>query len=288
MGERSTRHGPSFAVLREAPGSAGRGATLFSTHRLIGSRILYARPRTAVSKGEAMGADSQIGVTGLAVMGANLARNIARHGVPIAVHNRTARKTERVHGASIGAEGAFTGRRVARGVRRARSSGRAGSSSWSRPGAPVDGVIDELAPLLDEGDIIIDARQLALRRHAPPRRGVRRARAALPRHRRLRRRGGRAARARASCPAATRDAYGEVEEIFTTIAAQVDGEPCCAYIGAGRRRPLREDGPQRHRVRRHAADRRGLRPAAPRRRARRARRSRGSSTTGTAATSSRS
>ena len=45
------------------------------------------------------------------------------------------------------------------------------------------------------------------------------------------------------------------------------------YVGAGRRRPLREDGPQRHRVRRHAADRRGLRPAAPRRRARRRRRS---------------
>ena len=35
---------------------------------------------------------SQIGVTGLAVMGANLARNIASRGVPIAVHNRTAAK----------------------------------------------------------------------------------------------------------------------------------------------------------------------------------------------------
>ena len=56
--------------------------------------------------------------------------------------------------------------------------------------------------------------------------------------------------------------------MLTTIAAQVDGTPCCTYVGAGRRRPLREDGPQRHRVRRHAAHRRGLRPAAPRRRAR--------------------
>ena len=33
-------------------------------------------------------------------------------------------------------------------------------------------------------------------------------------------------------PGGPREAYGEVEEIFTTIAAQVDGEPCCAYIGA--------------------------------------------------------
>ena len=33
-------------------------------------------------------------------------------------------------------------------------------------------------------------------------------------------------------PGGPREAYGEVEEIFTTIAAQVDGEPCCVYIGA--------------------------------------------------------
>ena len=32
-------------------------------------------------------------------------------------------------------------------------------------------------------------------------------------------------------PGGERDAYGEVEEVFTTIAAQVDGEPCCAYVG---------------------------------------------------------
>jgi 6-phosphogluconate dehydrogenase len=38
-------------------------------------------------------AKSRIGVTGLAVMGANLARNIARRGTPIAVHNRTAART---------------------------------------------------------------------------------------------------------------------------------------------------------------------------------------------------
>src|SRR4051795_10404978 len=36
---------------------------------------------------------SQIGVTGLAVMGANLARNIASRDVPVAVHNRSAEKT---------------------------------------------------------------------------------------------------------------------------------------------------------------------------------------------------
>jgi 6-phosphogluconate dehydrogenase len=40
-----------------------------------------------------MSAQSQIGVTGLAVMGANLARNIGRNGWSVAVHNRSPEKT---------------------------------------------------------------------------------------------------------------------------------------------------------------------------------------------------
>ncbi|CAM5564623.1 6-phosphogluconate dehydrogenase, decarboxylating OS=Streptomyces antimycoticus OX=68175 GN=gnd PE=3 SV=1 [Streptomyces antimycoticus] len=38
---------------------------------------------------------AQIGVTGLAVMGSNLARNFARHGHTVALHNRTFAKTKR-------------------------------------------------------------------------------------------------------------------------------------------------------------------------------------------------
>ena len=37
---------------------------------------------------------AEIGVTGLAVMGRNLARNFARHGHVVAVHNRTYAKTQ--------------------------------------------------------------------------------------------------------------------------------------------------------------------------------------------------
>ena len=36
----------------------------------------------------------QFGLVGLAVMGQNLARNIARHGFSIAVYNRTPQKTD--------------------------------------------------------------------------------------------------------------------------------------------------------------------------------------------------
>ena len=50
----------------------------------------------------------RVGVTGLAVMGANLARNIARHGFPVAVHNRTTARMEEFV-AAYGSEGSFTG-----------------------------------------------------------------------------------------------------------------------------------------------------------------------------------
>ena len=51
-------------------------------------------------------ATAQIGVTGLGVMGRNLARNFARHGYTVALHNRTAsRTTEMV--AQFGDEGTF-------------------------------------------------------------------------------------------------------------------------------------------------------------------------------------
>ena len=37
---------------------------------------------------------AHIGVTGLAVMGANLARNLARNGFTVALHNRSVEKTD--------------------------------------------------------------------------------------------------------------------------------------------------------------------------------------------------
>ena len=60
-------------------------------------------------------------------------------------------------------------------------------------------------------------------------------------------------------PGGPRESWEIIAPIFRKIAAQVDGEPCCRYMGPGRRRPLRQDGAQRHRVRRHAVDLRSLR-----------------------------
>ena len=64
----------------------------------------------------------RFGLTGLAVMGANLARNVAHHDIPIAVHNRTASKTEQFM-AEHGSEGPITARARRRSSSR-RSSAR--------------------------------------------------------------------------------------------------------------------------------------------------------------------
>ena len=93
-------------------------------------------------------------MTGLAVMGQNLARNVAHKGFPIAVHNRTAEKTAdfmREHGS----EGDFTGSTDTASFVAALQSPRA-IMMMVKAGGPVDAVIAELKPHLSKGDILID------------------------------------------------------------------------------------------------------------------------------------
>src|SRR4051812_8960924 len=96
--------------------------------------------------------ESHVGVTGLAVMGANLARNIARRGVPVAVHNRTAARTHEFL-EHYGEEGAFTGCDTLEAFVAALKPPRR-IIIMVKAGKPVDGVIDELVGLLEEGDIL--------------------------------------------------------------------------------------------------------------------------------------
>ncbi|GAA1554655.1 MULTISPECIES: NADP-dependent phosphogluconate dehydrogenase [Streptomyces] len=101
-----------------------------------------------------MSSTAQIGVTGLAVMGSNLARNFARNGFTVAVHNRTAAKT-RALVEEFGHEGDFV----------AAESAKEFVDALERPrrlivmvkaGEPTDAVIREFAPLLEPGDVVID------------------------------------------------------------------------------------------------------------------------------------
>ena len=76
----------------------------------------------AESQTDTRTATASIGLTGLAVMGRNLARNIARQGHTIAVHNRTASRMTSLLD-EYGDEGDFVRLREPRGLRRLASSG---------------------------------------------------------------------------------------------------------------------------------------------------------------------
>src|SRR5207249_957920 len=101
-----------------------------------------------------MSAQSDIGLIGLAVMGENLALNIANHGFPIAVYNRTTAKVD-----------AFVnGRAAAKPVTGTHSLPEF-VASLNKPrrilmlvkaGKPVDELISQLLPLCEPGDILID------------------------------------------------------------------------------------------------------------------------------------
>jgi 6-phosphogluconate dehydrogenase len=173
-------------------------------------------------------ADARIGLTGLAVMGANLARNIAHHDIPIAVHNRTTARTEafmREHGGEGPITGTESTEEFVAALARPRSI-----IVMVKAGAPVDGVIEELVPHLDEGDIVIDGGNSHFtdsrrRAQALQERGLRFLGTGVS--------GGEegALRGPSIMPGGTQEAYAEVDDILTSIAAQVDGTPCCTYIG---------------------------------------------------------
>jgi 6-phosphogluconate dehydrogenase len=171
---------------------------------------------------------SEIGVTGLAVMGQNLARNIARHGFAVAVHNRSESRTKQLI-ERYGDEGDFTPATTIEEFVAALDRPRR-IVLMVKAGKPVDAVIDELVPLLDKGDILIDGGnsnfQDTRRREAElAGRGLHFIGAGVS--------GGEegALLGPSIMPGGPADAYELVAPILTTIAAQVDGTPCCAHIG---------------------------------------------------------
>ncbi|MET9802504.1 NADP-dependent phosphogluconate dehydrogenase [Streptomyces sp. NPDC006368] len=101
-----------------------------------------------------MSGTAQIGVTGLAVMGRNLARNFARNGFTVAVHNRTFARTEALV-EEFGGEGTFVAAKSAEEFVAALERPRR-LVIMVKAGEPTDAVIEEFAPLLEPGDVIID------------------------------------------------------------------------------------------------------------------------------------
>ncbi|WP_369250904.1 NADP-dependent phosphogluconate dehydrogenase [Streptomyces sp. R41] len=101
-----------------------------------------------------MSTSAQIGVTGLAVMGRNLARNFARNGYTVAVHNRTVARTNALM-EEFGHEGEFVAAETAKEFVAALERPRR-LMIMVKAGEPTDTVIQEFAPLLEPGDMIID------------------------------------------------------------------------------------------------------------------------------------
>ena len=97
---------------------------------------------------------AKIGLIGLAVMGANLARNLANNNIQTLVFNRTAAKTEQFiqdFGSNPCLQAAFSLDEFVQNLERPRKI-----ILMIQAGMPVDAMLDTLTPLLEAGDIVID------------------------------------------------------------------------------------------------------------------------------------
>lgn len=170
------------------------------------------------------------GLTGLAVMGQNLARNVAHKGFPIAVHNRSAEKTSTFM-KEHGSEGAFVGSTDTASFISALAEPRA-IMMMVKAGAPVDAVIAEFKPYLSKGDVLIDGGNSLF---TDTQRRIEELKADGLHFLGTGVSGGEegALNGPSIMPGGSPEAYEIVKPIFTKIAAQVDGTSCCAYIGEG-------------------------------------------------------
>jgi 6-phosphogluconate dehydrogenase len=98
---------------------------------------------------------SDIGLVGLAVMGQNLALNVADHGFQISVFNRTTEKTDKFVAENPNTPGGLVGSKTVEGFVKSISKPRK-IVLLVKAGPGTDAVIDELTPLLEKGDIVID------------------------------------------------------------------------------------------------------------------------------------
>jgi 6-phosphogluconate dehydrogenase len=170
------------------------------------------------------------GVIGLAVMGENIALNVERNGFPIAVYNRSREKTDafmaqRAPGRNVKA--AFTLEEFVASLERPRKI-----LVMVQAGKPVDAVIAQLKPLLDEGDIIIDGgnswfEDTERRTQELEPVGLRFIGMGVS--------GGEegALNGPSLMPGGTPSSYEYLSPILNKIAAQVDDGPCVTYIGPG-------------------------------------------------------
>jgi 6-phosphogluconate dehydrogenase len=175
---------------------------------------------------------NQFGLIGLAVMGQNLVLNAADHGFSVSVFNRTGSKTEKFmtgEAKDKNITATYTLEEFVASLERPRIM-----QIMVQAGAPVDAVINQLRPLLDEGDIIIDGGNSYF---PDTERRARELEAVNLRFIGMGVSGGEegARYGPSLMPGGTREAYGFIEPLVTAIAAKApaDNAPCVTYIGPG-------------------------------------------------------
>lgn len=168
------------------------------------------------------------GLIGLAVMGENLALNVERNGFSLSVYNRSREKTDafladRAAGKNI--VGTFSIEEFVASLERPRKI-----LIMVKAGGPVDAVIDQLKPLLDPDDMIIDGGNSL---YEDTDRRVADLESTGLRFIGMGVSGGEegALNGPSMMPGGTKEAYEAIEPIVTKIAAQVDDGPCVTYIG---------------------------------------------------------
>ena len=169
-----------------------------------------------------------IGLIGLAVMGENLVMNMESKGFTVAVYNRTTEVTEKfVNGRAQGKNiiGGETLEKFVAALKRPRKA-----MIMVKAGAPVDAVINQLAPLFAKGDVIIDGGNSLFtdtqrRCKDLEGKGIHFVGMGVS--------GGEegALKGPSLMPGGPRESWEIIAPIFRKIAAQVDGEPCCRYMG---------------------------------------------------------
>ena len=170
---------------------------------------------------------TDIGIIGLAVMGRSLALNMADHGFQVGGYNRSKEVTEAVikehpHKNLIPF---YTLKDLVGSQERPRKF-----MMMVKAGRPVDAVISQLEPFLEEGDILIDGgnsffEDTRRRTEALGKKGIHYFGVGVSG-------GEKGARFGPSImPGGNARAYREVAPILEAIAAKAQGEPCCAYMG---------------------------------------------------------
>ena len=169
-----------------------------------------------------------IGVIGLAVMGENLVLNMESKGFTVAVFNRTTAVTEKFAAGRAKGKKIVPTRTIQEFVAALKPPRKA--MIMVKAGAPVDAVIGELAPLLSKGDVIIDGGNSLFtdtqrRCKELEGKGIHFVGMGVS--------GGEegALKGPSLMPGGPRESWEIIAPIFRKIAAQVDGEPCCRYMG---------------------------------------------------------